>query len=52
MANSTLLSLMQTTLQAMGVVGYGLPATVVANTNQDVVQVLALVNAEAGAVAR
>lgn len=52
MANSTLLSLMQTTMQGMGVAGYGLPATVISNTNQDVVQTLALVNAEAGAVAR
>src|SRR3990167_154479 len=42
MANATLLSLFQTTLQSMGVVTYGLPATVISNTNQDVVQTLAL----------
>ena len=51
MANSTLLSLMQTTLQGMGVQGYGLPASVVGNTNQDIVQMLALVNAEGDALA-
>jgi len=45
MANSTLLQLFQTTLQGMGVSTYGLPATVINNTNQDVVQTLALVNA-------
>lgn len=45
MANATLLSLFQTTLQGMGVTTYGLPATVISNTNQDVVQTLALVNA-------
>jgi hypothetical protein len=45
MANATLLSLFQTTLQGMGVATYGLPATVISNTNQDVVQTLALVNA-------
>lgn len=45
MANSTLLSLFQTTLQGMGVAAYGNPATVIGNTNQDVVQTLALVNA-------
>lgn len=44
MANSTLLSLFQTTLQGMGVVGYGTPTSVVANTNQDIVQTLALTN--------
>lgn len=43
MANATLLSLFQTTLQGMGVATYGLPSTVIANTNQDVVQTLALV---------
>ncbi len=43
---------MQTTLQAMGLVGYGLPASVVGNTNQDVVQTLALVNVEAQQMAR
>lgn len=51
MANSTLLSLMQTTLQGMGVAAYGQPATVIGNTNQDIVQVLALLNAEADALA-
>lgn len=44
MANSTLLSLFQTTLQGMGVVAYGFPQTVIGNTNQDVVQTLALTN--------
>ena len=44
MANATLLSLFQTTLQSMGVVTYGLPSTVISNTNQDVVQTLALVH--------
>lgn len=51
MANSTLLSLIQTTLQGMGVAAYGQPASVIANTNQDIVQVLALVNAEGDALA-
>src|SRR6185436_10639097 len=36
----------------MGVVTYGLPATVVANTNQDVVQLLALVNSAGRALSR
>ena len=44
MANSTLLSLFQTTMQGMGVATYGNPSTVIGNTNQDVVQTLALVN--------
>lgn len=44
MANATVLALMQNTLQGMGVATYGLPATVIGNTNQDVVQTLALVN--------
>ena len=44
MANSTLLSLFQTTMQGMGVGSSGSPASVIANTNQDVVQTLALVN--------
>ncbi len=44
MANSTLLSLVQASLQSMGVATYGNPSTVIANTNQDVVQTLALVN--------
>ena len=48
MANSTLLSLFQTTMQGMGVVSYGNPATVISNTNQDVVQTLALVNIAGG----
>jgi len=45
MANATLLSLFQTTLQGMGVATYGLPATVIGNSNQDVTQTLALTNA-------
>lgn len=51
MPNSTLLSLVQTTLQGLGVAAYGQPTTVVANTNQDIVQVLALLNAEGDALA-
>ena len=51
MANGTILSIVQNTLQGMGVVGYGQPATVIGNTNQDIVQVLALVNAEGDALA-
>lgn len=51
MANSTILSLVQNTLQGMGVAKYGDPTTVVGNTNQDIVQVLALVNAEGDALA-
>lgn len=42
---------MQTTLQGLGVASYGQPASVVGNTNQDVVQLLALVNAEADSLA-
>jgi len=45
MANATLLSLFQTTMQGMGVATYGNPTSVIGNTNQDVVQTLALVNA-------
>lgn len=52
MANSTLLSLMQTTLQGMGVAGSGAPSTIINNANQDVVQTLALVNAAGGDLAR
>ena len=52
MANSTILSLVQTTLQAMGVATYGNPATVIGNTNQDVVQTLALVNVAGDEAAR
>jgi len=52
MANSTLLSLFQTTMQGMGVVSYGNPATVISNTNQDVVQTLALVNIAGGELIR
>lgn len=44
MANATLLSLFQTTMQGMGVATFGMPSTVIGNTNQDVVQTLALVN--------
>jgi len=52
MANSTLLSLFQTTLQGMGVATFGNPSTVIGNTNQDVVQVLALVNSAGGEMLR
>lgn len=52
MANSTLLSLFRTSLQGLGVATSGQPATVIDNTNQDVVQTLALVHAEGGALAR
>lgn len=52
MANATLLSLFQTTMQAMGVAGYSLPATVIGNSNQDVVQTLALVNMKGDEIAR
>ena len=52
MANSTLLSLFQTTLQGMGVATYGNPATVIGNTNQDVTQTLALVNTAGGELGR
>lgn len=52
MANSTLLSLFQTTMQGMGVVGSGSPATVIGNTNQDVVQTLALTNIAGGELLR
>ena len=52
MANSTLLSLFQTTMQGMGVSAYGQPSTVAGNTNQDVVQTLALVNAAGGELNR
>lgn len=52
MANSTLLSLFQTTMQGMGVAAYGLPSTVIANSNQDVTQTLALVNAAGGELNR
>jgi len=52
MANSTLLQLVQRSFQSMGVVAYGLPSTVVSNTNLDVVQTLALVNIEADMIAR
>jgi len=51
MANGSILSLIQNTLQGMGVAGYAQPATVIANTNQDIVQVLALVNSEGDALA-
>ncbi len=52
MANATLLQLVQRTMQGMGVVSFGLPATVIDNTNSDVVQLLALVNMEADEIAR
>lgn len=51
MANGTILSLVQNTLQGMGVANYGNPTTLVGNTNQDIVQVLALINAEGDALA-
>ncbi len=51
MANGTILSRVQNTLQGMGVQGYGQPTTLVGNTNQDIVQMLALVNAEGDALA-
>ena len=51
MANGTILSLVQNTLQGMGVAKYGDPTSLVGNTNQDIVQVLALVNAEGDALA-
>ena len=52
MPNSTVLSLFQTTMQGMGVAVSGQPATVISNTNQDVVQTLALVNGAGGELAR
>ena len=52
MANSTILSLVQNAFQGMGVAKSGDPATIIGNTNQDVVQVLALVNAEGDALAK
>lgn len=52
MANGTILSLVQNSLQGMGVAKYGDPTTVIGNTNQDIVQVLALVNAEGDALAK
>ena len=52
MANATLLSLFQNTLQGMGVATYGQPTTVVGNSNQDVTQLLALVNAGGDELAR
>lgn len=52
MANSTVLALFQSTMQGMGVTSYGMPATVVGNTNQDVVQLLAMVNAAGDELSR
>ena len=52
MPNSTLLSLFQTTMQGMGVMTSGQPATVIGNTAQDVVQTLALVNSLGGELNR
>lgn len=52
MANSTLLQLFQNTLQGMGVTTYGLPSTVIGNTNQDVMQLLAKVNMAGRALVR
>jgi hypothetical protein len=51
-ANSTLLQLFQNTMQSMGVVAYGQPTTVISNTNQDVMQLLALVNSAGKALVR
>lgn len=51
MANSTILSLVQNTLQGMGVAKYGDPTTLIGNTNHDIVQVLALINSEGDALA-
>jgi len=51
-ANSTLLSLFQNVMQGMGVATSGNPATVIGNTNQDVVQTLALVNMGGDELAR
>lgn len=51
MANSTILTLFQNALQAMGVASSGNPATVIGNTNQDVVQTLALINIAGDALA-
>lgn len=51
MANSTLLALFQNTLQGMGVQTYGMPTTVIGNTNQDVTQCLALVNSAGDEIA-
>lgn len=39
-------------MQGMGVTSYGLPSTVIANTNTDVVQTLALVNSAGKALSR
>lgn len=52
MANATLLSLFQNTLQGLGVAVYNQPATVISNSNQDVTQLLALVNDAGDALAR
>jgi len=52
MANSTLLQLVSRTMQGMGVSTSGLPSSVIGNTNQDVVQILAMLNMEADSLAR
>lgn len=52
MANQSILALTQTALQAMGVVAYGQPSSVVGNSNQDVMQTLALVTAAGDELAR
>ena len=44
MANSTILVLIQQAAQELGIAGSGLPATVIGNTQLDVVQTLALAN--------
>ena len=52
MANSRLLHLVSRSMQAMGVAPFAQPASVIGNTNQDVVQTLALINIEGDAIAR
>ena len=52
MANSTILVLTQEAMQEMGVALYGQPATVIGNTNTDVVQTLALMNGYARQLTR
>lgn len=52
MAKSSLLSLVQTSLQAMGVMDYGQPTSVAGNSSQFVAQTLALMNLECSQLAR
>lgn len=51
-ANSSILTLVQLVLQSMGVVAFGQPSSVVGNSNQDVMQTLALVNMYSDELAR